>query len=190
MNNNEQNNVVPNNQTNTSTGINVPNVMPPTVAPPTVNSGANFASDGRILKPITPVEPVPEVTPEQNAAEQPVVEQPTPEQAQVTPLPNVIVDSNGEAKDEVNTTTEVVEIEKNKNTNNETVKKADNTTKKVEVKEQPRTDTKNIIVASDPNDELRTNMESTYSIDIKYGDNFNIMNLEYLHILIDLIKMN
>ncbi len=103
MNNNEQNNVVPNNQTNTSTGINVPNVMPPTVAPPTVNSGANFASDGRILKPITPVEPVPEVTPEQNVAGQPVVEQPTPEQAQATPLPNVIVDTNGEAKDEVNT---------------------------------------------------------------------------------------
>jgi hypothetical protein len=75
-----------------------------------------------------------------------------------------------EPKDEVSTTTEVVEIEKNKNTNNETVKKADNTTKKVEVKEQPRTDTRNIIVASDPNDELRTNMESTYSIDIKYGD--------------------
>lgn len=103
MNNNEQNNVVPNNQTNTNTGTNVPNVMPPTVAPPTVNSGANFDSDGRILKPITPVEQVPEVTPEQNVAEQPVVEQAASEQVQATPLPNVIVDTNGEAKQDVNT---------------------------------------------------------------------------------------
>lgn len=103
MNNNEQNNVVPNNQTNTNTGTNVPNVMPPTVTPPTVNSGANFASDGRILKPITPVEPVPEVTPEQNVAEQPVVEQAAPEQVQATPLPDVIVDTNGEDKQDVNT---------------------------------------------------------------------------------------
>ena len=103
MNNNEQNNVVPNNQTNTNTGTNVPNVMPPTVTPPTVNSGANFDSDGRILKPITPVEPVPEVTPEQNVAEQPVVEQAAPEQVQATPLPDVIVDTNGEDKQDVNT---------------------------------------------------------------------------------------
>ena len=103
MNNNEQNNVVPNNQTNTNTGTNVPNVMPPTVTPHTVNSGANFASDGRILKPITPVEPVPEVTPEQNVAEQPVVEQAAPEQVQATPLPDVIVDTNGEDKQDVNT---------------------------------------------------------------------------------------
>lgn len=99
MDNNEHNNnVVPNNQVNTNTGTNnIPNVMPPTVAPPTVNNGANsFESDGRILKPIVPAEPVPEVTPE------PVPEQPVTDQ-QTSPLPDVIVDANGQDKQEVNT---------------------------------------------------------------------------------------
>ena len=81
--------------------------------------------------------------------------------------PNSIIE---EPIEEATTTTEVVKTDKEKTTKKEPVKPVDNTTKKVEVKTQPKTDTRKNVIVSDPNQELRINMENTYSIDIKYGD--------------------
>ena len=75
-----------------------------------------------------------------------------------------------EPVEEVTTTTEVVETDKEKTTKNEPSKPVNNTTKKAEVKVQPKTYTKKNTIVSDPNEELRSNMEKLYSIDIKYGD--------------------
>ena len=84
-----------------------------------------------------------------------------------TEPPSIIEEPN-----EDNSTKETVNKDKKNNT--DSIKKADNTNKNIKVNNPNTTEkkSKKVInkVVNDPNEELRVDMENTYSIDIKYGD--------------------